>query len=136
MVLMLCIIYCFFFFSSRRRHTRWPRDWSSDVCSSDLQRFGATEPAGSCIDLGLVMQLELPALQGLVQIAFEPHPLLGQGVHLGCEALHGLAAPLFGHIHGGICMGKQRLERRAVPRKECDANACRRMNVDLAYPER
>src|SRR5690625_3412150 len=28
-------IFCFFF-SSRRRHTRWPRDWSSDVCSSDL----------------------------------------------------------------------------------------------------
>src|SRR5437660_7721005 len=26
------------FFSSRRRHTRWPRDWSSDVCSSDLDR--------------------------------------------------------------------------------------------------
>src|SRR5690625_2469224 len=25
-----------FFFSSRRLHTRWPRDWSSDVCSSDL----------------------------------------------------------------------------------------------------
>src|SRR5207253_801549 len=24
--------------SSRRRHTRWPRDWSSDVCSSDLHR--------------------------------------------------------------------------------------------------
>src|SRR5439155_10063413 len=29
-----------FFFSSRRRHTRWPRDWSSDVCSSDLGTFG------------------------------------------------------------------------------------------------
>ena len=26
----------YFFFSSRSRHTRWPRDWSSDVCSSDL----------------------------------------------------------------------------------------------------
>src|SRR5215475_12016215 len=26
-----------FFFSSRRRHTRFSRDWSSDVCSSDLQ---------------------------------------------------------------------------------------------------
>src|SRR6266508_1841616 len=26
-----------FFVSSRRRHTRWPRDWSSDVCSSDLR---------------------------------------------------------------------------------------------------
>src|SRR6266542_5347865 len=28
----------FFFFSSRRRHTRCYRDWSSDVCSSDLGR--------------------------------------------------------------------------------------------------
>src|SRR6266487_5217722 len=28
----------FFFFSSRRRHTRWTGDWSSDVCSSDLKR--------------------------------------------------------------------------------------------------
>src|SRR5947209_11367282 len=27
---------CYFFFSSRRRHTRYWRDWSSDVCSSDL----------------------------------------------------------------------------------------------------
>src|SRR5476651_51539 len=30
----------FFFFSSRRRHTRYWRDWSSDVCSSDLQSDG------------------------------------------------------------------------------------------------
>src|SRR5208282_6123897 len=29
----------FFFFSSRRRHTRCYRDWSSDVCSSDLSPF-------------------------------------------------------------------------------------------------
>src|SRR5690606_40871646 len=28
--------YVCFFFSSRRRHTRFSRDWSSDVCSSDL----------------------------------------------------------------------------------------------------
>src|SRR2546421_5159166 len=31
---VLCLM--FFFFSSRRRHTRSDRDWSSDVCSSDL----------------------------------------------------------------------------------------------------
>src|SRR2546429_8360471 len=33
-----CVVYSFmfFFFSSRRRHTRCSRDWSSDVCSSDL----------------------------------------------------------------------------------------------------
>src|SRR6266481_6611494 len=32
------MVFCFFF-SSRRRHTRWNCDWSSDVCSSDLQRI-------------------------------------------------------------------------------------------------
>src|SRR2546429_9048873 len=32
-----CSAIFFFFFSSRRRHTRCSRDWSSDVCSSDLQ---------------------------------------------------------------------------------------------------
>src|SRR5262249_58873381 len=31
-------VYAFFFFSSRRRHTRLVSDWSSDVCSSDLVR--------------------------------------------------------------------------------------------------
>src|SRR5256886_12362251 len=31
-----------FFFSSRRRHTRFDCDWSSDVCSSDLSSRGAT----------------------------------------------------------------------------------------------
>src|SRR5699024_11741288 len=32
-----------FFFSSRRRHTRSKRDWSSDVCSSDLKAKGVTK---------------------------------------------------------------------------------------------
>src|SRR6266513_3860099 len=31
------LFFFFFFFSSRRRHTRSKRDWSSDVCSSDLR---------------------------------------------------------------------------------------------------
>src|SRR2546427_2815041 len=31
-----CRLCLFFFFSSRRRHTRFDCDWSSDVCSSDL----------------------------------------------------------------------------------------------------
>src|SRR6266487_5678309 len=35
--MVLVVIQVFwFFFSSRRRHTRWTGDWSSDVCSSDL----------------------------------------------------------------------------------------------------
>src|SRR3712207_9583497 len=40
--MLVCL---FFFFSSRRRHTRYWRDWSSDVCSSELavpRRFFAT----------------------------------------------------------------------------------------------
>jgi len=43
MILIVCVsnvglvyLYLCFFFSSRRRHTRCSRDWSSDVCSSDL----------------------------------------------------------------------------------------------------
>src|SRR5437660_3479673 len=50
-------LFIFFFFSSRRRHTRWPRDWSSDVCSSDLLRQAdgfegvADAAAGERLDL-------------------------------------------------------------------------------------
>src|SRR5690606_39388862 len=35
-VITIQVMCFFFFFSSRRRHTRFSRDWSSDVCSSDL----------------------------------------------------------------------------------------------------
>ena len=34
-----------FFFSSRRRHTRYIGDWSSDVCSSDLHERAFVHPA-------------------------------------------------------------------------------------------
>src|SRR2546429_9939150 len=37
---MVCATRRLFFFSSRRRHTRCSRDWSSDVCSSDLPPYG------------------------------------------------------------------------------------------------
>src|SRR3989449_7370469 len=36
-----CTSCAFFFFSSRRRHTRCSRDWSSDVCSSDLCEYAS-----------------------------------------------------------------------------------------------
>src|SRR5689334_23403161 len=36
--LLFFYLFFFFFFSSRRRHTRWNCDWSSDVCSSDLDQ--------------------------------------------------------------------------------------------------
>src|SRR5690606_40493383 len=46
-----------FFFSSRRRHTRFSRDWSSDVCSSDLDERNGL-PTGNGPDThGLRVQL-------------------------------------------------------------------------------
>src|SRR5690625_545528 len=39
----MCYCLIVFFFTSRRRHTIWPRDWSSDVCSSDLERSHRTD---------------------------------------------------------------------------------------------
>src|SRR6266850_7881334 len=39
-------MFVFFFFSSRRRHTRLQGDWSSDVCSSDLRRPGRVQSQG------------------------------------------------------------------------------------------
>src|SRR5690606_39369348 len=46
-----------FFFSSRRRHTRFSRDWSSDVCSSDL---AAAQPYRAWLDENLVRLDVLP----------------------------------------------------------------------------
>src|SRR5690606_40933146 len=43
----------YFFFSSRRRHTRFSRDWSSDVCSSDLG-FGLYLMEAAFGDLGVM----------------------------------------------------------------------------------
>src|SRR3712207_8803194 len=59
----------FFFFSSRRRHTRYWRDWSSDVCSSDLDDgfqvlFTAYPVLCSYLDLGaLDLRYFLPAVR-------------------------------------------------------------------------
>src|ERR1019366_8957593 len=39
-------LFLFFFFSSRRRHTRLVSDWSSDVCSSDLDQFAVASLFG------------------------------------------------------------------------------------------
>src|SRR5688572_31224669 len=41
----LFTFFFFFFFSSRRRHTRFDCDWSSDVCSSDLNTLDRPTPA-------------------------------------------------------------------------------------------
>src|SRR5207249_8376629 len=58
---------CFFFFSSRRRHTRSKRDWSSDVCSSDLPTWTVPVcvPALCSFVMGLLLLLASPELSKL-----------------------------------------------------------------------
>src|SRR5699024_11313993 len=64
MSFMLCMfppIVVFFFFSSRRRHTRSKRDWSSDVCSSDLlHREGITRSHYPCFRRSKRQRLTVP----------------------------------------------------------------------------
>src|SRR5436309_13845399 len=50
------MFFFFFFFSSRRRHTRFSRDWSSDVCSSDLDGFPQVRRSS-------IVEKELPLAQ-------------------------------------------------------------------------
>src|SRR5690606_39310474 len=45
------VLFFFFFFSSRRRHTRFSRDWSSDVCSSDLPEVSTHLELGGSLPL-------------------------------------------------------------------------------------
>src|SRR5690606_39938333 len=70
-----------FFFSSRRRHTRFSRDWSSDVCSSDL----SLRSAGSQSPLGFFQQSET-GLVNQIQDLLEPF------VSAVIRIWHGLAA--------------------------------------------
>src|SRR2546422_8922716 len=60
---MLFLVF-FFFFSSRRRHTRCSRDWSSDVCSSDLWDYSG----------GLQTDLVVHHLNTLHYLMNEPAP--------------------------------------------------------------
>src|SRR5215208_7572607 len=106
-----------FFFSSRRRHTRWPRDWSSDVCSSDLVAgVGELDDVPRAVDVRLPHRLVvsghvvdrremeevvdllvevLYAEAGLRQVARHRHDPVA-GAESLCERLE-LAARSFAH---------------------------------------
>src|SRR5207249_9111707 len=76
-----CLFSLYFFFSSRRRHTRSKRDWSSDVCSSDLAFFDGSRKYVSAgrengtfavwrnIEVGDVLVDAGPVLQRLLMLA-------------------------------------------------------------------
>src|SRR5690606_40079644 len=90
----LCSFY--FFFSSRRRHTRFSRDWSSDVCSSDLEQAwqaGATEicmqggidpslPGSAYFDLAREIKRRAP---GIHLHAFSPMEVINEIGRASCR---------------------------------------------------
>src|SRR3989454_9230950 len=82
----------FFFFSSRRRHTRLQGDWSSDVCSSDLLvgKYGEGNPVGFFRDF--MQNTVIPHSQVFAQLTAFGEVAVGLG--LTCGFLTALAAGL------------------------------------------
>src|SRR5256885_5156597 len=88
--------FSFFFFSSRRRHTRLQGDWSSDVCSSDLVVLGrhASEPPpdllvcvvdATNLRLNLRLVLELKCIGRPILVALNMSDLAKQIGRASCR---------------------------------------------------
>src|SRR3989440_2925826 len=103
----------FFFFSSRRRHTRSDRDWSSDVCSSDLGWRGTRPPYFRAI-------LKAPPRAGLFFIGSK-RPVVAVGLFLfGMNMFNGTAhadgqkAAAFFARRRGLCCGLKEIPHMAA----------------------
>src|SRR5688572_32945626 len=94
-----------FFFSSRRRHTRFDCDWSSDVCSSDLRLLSIVEKA-TAEKAGPVR----PEVEALVQLIDDEilrsriskrklEKILGQGQGYVASLTRGRIALKVGHVY-------------------------------------
>src|SRR5690606_39721933 len=94
-----------FFFSSRRRHTRFSRDWSSDVCSSDLEGSGAYR--------SMEMALRKAGMSPADIDYINAH---GTSTPLGDELELGAVRKLFGGAIADVSMSRS--EERRVG-KEC-----------------
>src|SRR3989454_2935933 len=129
----------FFFFSSRRRHTRLQGDWSSDVCSSDLQErlsvrlldTAAELPAHQRMHLGVLVdrpidRYEQPrALEGLQVLVKVGIGALRRGARIA--ALRFGRRADFGFLRHGRALSVQEVYQRdddgniATPRRFANA---------------
>src|SRR5699024_11356704 len=90
---------------SRRRHTRSKRDWSSDVCSSDLGIVDAGDLGGLHLNLGVFLQ---------VDDGGGVHDLLAQAVALAVVLFHIAEPGVFAHKEGVDAVMPGRSEERRV----------------------
>src|SRR5687768_264449 len=95
---------CCFFFSSRRRHTRCSRDWSSDVCSSDLafDLFREARVEVAVLEVGLGGRLDAtnvvePIVTAITSIGLDHQAQLG-------ESLESIAFEKAGIVKAGVPM--------------------------------
>src|SRR4051794_41536236 len=106
-----------FFFSSRRRHTRWTGDWSSDVCSSDLDvlddYMGDQRLKDALFGQGVIAAYGGPEDAGTASIKLMHYQgdLEGQG-------------PVWGYVQGG--MGMVSFALADTPPEAGAGPACRR----------
>src|SRR5699024_11289828 len=89
--------------SSRRRHTRSKRDWSSDVCSSDLDFIFAiiAEEYGLVGSIILLLLFVIILYRGIAKIAKKAPDTHGNLLAVGCT----LFIVLYGFVNAGVASG-------------------------------
>src|SRR5580692_12091053 len=101
-----------FFFSSRRRHTRFDCDWSSDVCSSDLllKKLNQRHLAQTPDDSELAARIESFELAYRMQMA-APECLDLERESQATQRLYGLDNPKCAHIARQCLIARRLVER-------------------------
>src|SRR3712207_3725920 len=140
MIIFFRVFYLFFFFSSRRRHTRYWRDWSSDVCSSDLGDTAvAVHPDDERYRDLVGKTLRLPLIEREIPVVADEHvdPEFGTGAvkvtpahdpndyeigqRHGLEAIDVMTDEARININGGAYAGLDRFEARTKVKEDLDA---------------
>src|SRR6266511_4253722 len=110
---MACII-IFFFFSSRRRHTRFSRDWSSDVCSSDLHGVRLPHRPADAEELRNVQARQSHRKAGHDRWPFPPAPVTLATNHCAQEIAEAVIKALAGACPERVLAGWGRRFRIAI----------------------
>src|SRR5260370_3719871 len=125
---------CIFFFSSRRRHTRFKCDWSSDVCSSDLMNgldtatidqagHFHTAVVGQVLDQAEIGHVAVDHLGTIERVPFDDlRPMIKAAFKEECALTEALALQVVAQRSIMLC-AIQWARSRALPAREVEAPA-------------